>query len=99
MPSRDVPTQNVVAIPDLLEGICVDYLHLKIEKVIIKQVFRYPLGKAGPSQPTEHLQLVVFDKSVCRVSIFIFCFVCLCMYCCIHNCFVLCFLLRFYVSS
>ena len=32
-----VPSQNVVLIPDLLEVVCVDYLHMKIEKVIFNR--------------------------------------------------------------
>ena len=54
-----------VSIPDLVEGVCVAYLYLKIEKVIIKQVLCYPLGKLGPVHVTEQLQMVVFDKIVC----------------------------------
>ena len=53
-----------VIIPDLVEGVCVAYLYLKIEKVIIKQVLCYPLEKLGPVQVTKQLQLVVFNKIV-----------------------------------
>ena len=58
-------SQNVILLPDLVEGICVDYLHLKIERIIFKQVMQYPLGRLGPMQGMEQLQIVVFDKSVC----------------------------------
>ena len=60
-----ISSQNVVPILDLLAGVCVDYLHLKIENIIFKQVMGYPLDKLGPIQGMEQLQLVVFDKTVC----------------------------------
>ena len=65
-PQEDVTdcAQNAVLLPDLVEGICVDYLHLKIEKAFFKQVMRYPLGRLGPMQGMEQLQLVVFDETV-----------------------------------
>ena len=60
-----LPSQNVILLPDLVEGVCVDYLHLKIERIIFKQVLRYPLGRLGPMQGMEQLQVVIYDKSVC----------------------------------
>ena len=62
--------QNVILLPDLAEGVCVDFLHLKIERIIFKQVLRYPLGRLGPMQGMEQLQVVVFDKSVCYLVSF-----------------------------
>ena len=57
---QELPSQNIVSIPDLADGVCVDYLHLKMEKVIFKQIVCYPLGKMGPTQATEQIQLVIF---------------------------------------
>ena len=62
---EELPSSRFVSIPDLSEGICVDYLHLKIEKIFFKQTVCFPLGKMGPSQATDQIQLVVVDKSVC----------------------------------
>ena len=48
MESPEVVTdcaQNTVLLSDLVQGICVEYLHLKIEKAIFKQVMCYPLGR------------------------------------------------------
>lgn len=75
------PSRNHVSIPDLVEGVCVDFLFVKVEKLIMKQVMRYPLGKLGPVQSNDQLHLVVFDKCVqlklyfsCIVIDFIFAF-------------------------
>ena len=62
---EELPSSKFVSIPDLSDGMCVDYLHLKIEMFIFKQLVRYPLGKMGPTEATNQIQLVVFDKSVC----------------------------------
>lgn len=62
--SSSPTSHDNVSMADLLEGVCVDYLNVKIEKMILKQVLRYPFGRLGPAQASDQLQLVIFDKSV-----------------------------------
>ena len=60
--------QEAVSVPsqinDLVEGVCVDYLHAKIKKIIFKQFICYPIGRLGPMLGMEQLQLVVFENTV-----------------------------------
>lgn len=59
-----------VLLPDVTEGVCVDYIQVKVERIFAREIIRYSPVGGGPTREREQLRIVVFDKAV-RLFLFI----------------------------
>lgn len=56
---------DTLSLQSLSEGVCEGVIHVKLEKIISKEVVRYPLGPSRPMKELVAYQLLVFDEWVC----------------------------------
>ena len=66
-----------ILLTDVVEGVCVDFIQVKVERIFDKLVYRYSLGAMGPTIDREQILIVLFDKAVrffCRMYLSYICF-------------------------